>query len=59
MTAFFKEQLQVWFIENKQEADKASEQILVKRYGVRSIVEMNAVMRKRALAGLKKTATAA
>ena len=36
-----------------------SEQILVKRYGVRSIVEMNAVMRKRALAGLKKTATAA
>ena len=36
-----------------------SEQILVKRYGVRSIAEMNAVMRKRALAGLKKTATAA
>lgn len=36
-----------------------SEQILVKRYGVRSIAEMNSVMRKRALAGLKKTATAA
>ena len=36
-----------------------SEQILVKRYGVSSIAEMNAVMRKRALAGLKKTATAA
>ena len=31
MTAFFKEQLQVWFIENKQEADKASEQILVNK----------------------------
>ena len=36
-----------------------SEQILVKRYGIRSIAEMNAVMRKRALAGLKKTATVA
>ena len=36
-----------------------SEQILVKRYGVSSIAEMNAVMRKRALAGLKKTTTAA
>jgi len=31
MTAFFKEQLQVWFIENKQEADKAAEQILVNK----------------------------
>ena len=31
MTAFFREQLQVWFIENKQEADKAAEQILVNK----------------------------
>ena len=31
MTAFFKEQLQVWFIENKQEADRAAEQILVNK----------------------------
>ena len=31
MAAFFKEQLQVWFIENKQEADKAAEQILVNK----------------------------
>ena len=31
MTNFFKEQLQVWFIENKQEADRAAEQILVNK----------------------------
>jgi DNA gyrase subunit B len=31
MTAFFKEQLQVWFIENKQEADKAADQILLNK----------------------------
>ena len=31
MTAFLKEQLQVWFLENKQEADKAADQILVNK----------------------------
>ena len=31
MTNFFKEQLQVWFIENKQEADRAAEQILINK----------------------------
>ncbi len=31
MTAFFRENLQVWFLENKQEADKAADQILVNR----------------------------
>ena len=31
MTAFFKEKLQVWFIENKQEADRAAEQILINK----------------------------
>ena len=31
MTAFFKEQLQVWFIENKQEADRAAEQVLINK----------------------------
>ena len=31
MTAFFKDQLQVWFIENKQEADKAAEQVLINK----------------------------
>ena len=31
MTAFFKEKLQVWFIENRQEAERAAEQILVNK----------------------------
>ena len=31
MTAFFKEQFEVWFIENKQEADRVADQILVNK----------------------------
>ncbi len=31
MTNFFKEKLQIWFIENKQEADRAAEQVLVNK----------------------------
>ena len=31
MTAFFKEKLQIWFIENKQEADRAAEQVLINK----------------------------
>ena len=31
MTQFFKDQLQVWFIENKQEAERAAEQILINK----------------------------
>ena len=31
MTAFFRENLQVWFLENKQEADRAADQILINR----------------------------
>ena len=31
MTAFFKEQLQIWFIENKQDSDRAADQILVNK----------------------------
>ena len=31
MTAFFKEKLQIWFIENKQEAERAAEQILINK----------------------------
>ncbi len=31
MTAFFKEKLQIWFIENKQEAEKAAEQVLINK----------------------------
>ena len=31
MTAFFKEKFQIWFIENKQEAERAAEQILINK----------------------------
>ena len=31
MAAYFKEQLQVWFLENRQEAERAAEQILVNK----------------------------
>ena len=31
MTAFFKDKLQVWFLENKQEADRAAEQVLINK----------------------------
>ena len=31
MTAFFREQLQVYFLENKQEADRIADQILVNK----------------------------
>ena len=31
MTNFFKEKFQIWFIENKQEADRAAEQILINK----------------------------
>ena len=31
MTAFFRDQFQVWFIENKQEAERAAEQILINK----------------------------
>ena len=31
MTAFFRENLQVWFLENKAEADRTVDQILVNK----------------------------
>jgi len=31
MTAFFKDQLQIWFIENKQDAERAAEQVLINK----------------------------
>lgn len=31
MTAFFRDKFQIWFLENKQDADKAAEQILVNK----------------------------
>ena len=47
MTAFFKEQLQVWFIENKQEADKASEQILVNKRARESAEKTKSSVKKK------------
>ena len=47
MTAFFKEQLQVWFIENKQEADKASEQILVNKRARESAEKTRSSVKKK------------
>ena len=47
MAAFFKEQLQVWFIENKQEADKASEQILVNKRARESAEKTKSSVKKK------------
>ena len=46
MTAFFKEQLQVWFIENKQEADKAAEQVLINKRARESAEKTKSNMKK-------------
>ena len=46
MTAFFKEKLQVWFIENKQEADKAADQILVNKRARESAEKTKTNMKK-------------
>ena len=46
MTAFFKEQLQVWFIENKQEADRAADQILVNKRARESAEKTKSNMKK-------------
>ena len=47
MTAFFKEQLQVWFIENKQEADRAAEQILLNKRARESAEKTRANVKKK------------
>ena len=47
MTAFFKEQLQVWFIENKQEADRAAEQILVNKRARESAEKTKSSVKKK------------
>ena len=49
MTAFFKDQLQVWFIENKQEADRAAEQILINKRA-RESAERTKINTKKTLA---------
>ena len=47
MTAFFKEQLQVWFIENKQEADRAADQILVNKRARESAEKTKSSVKKK------------
>ena len=47
MTAFFKDQLQVWFIENKQEADRAAEQILVNKRARESAEKTKSSVKKK------------
>ena len=46
MTNFFKEQLQVWFLENKQEADRAADQILVNKRARESAEKTKSSMKK-------------
>ena len=46
MTAFFKDQLQIWFIENKQEADKAAEQVLINKRARESAEKTKSNMKK-------------
>ena len=46
MTAFFKDQLQVWFIENKQEAERAVEQILINKQARESAEKTRTNMKK-------------
>ena len=46
MTAFLKEQLQIWFLENKQEADRAADQILVNKRSRESAEKTRTNMKK-------------
>ena len=46
MTAFFKEKLQIWFIENKQDADRAADQILVNKRARESAEKTKSSMKK-------------
>jgi DNA gyrase subunit B len=46
MTQFFKDQLQVWFIENKQEADRAAEQVLINKRARESAEKTKTSMKK-------------
>ena len=50
MTAFIKEQLQVWFIENKQEAERAAEQILINKRARESAEKTRTSMKKNLVA---------
>ena len=47
MTVFFKEQLQVWFLENRQEAERAAEQILVNKRARESAEKTKSSVKKK------------
>ena len=47
MTAFFREQLQVWFLENRQEAERAAEQILVNKRARESAEKTKSSVKKK------------
>ncbi len=50
MTAFFREKLQIWFLENKAEADRAADQILVNKRS-RETAERAKISVKKKLSG--------
>ena len=50
MTAFFRENLQIWFLENKAEADRAVDQILVNKRS-RETAEKARISIKKKLSG--------
>ena len=47
MTAFFREQLQVWFLENRQEAERAAEQVLVNKRARESAEKTKSSVKKK------------
>ena len=47
MTVYFKEQLQVWFLENRQEAERAAEQILVNKRARESAEKTKSSVKKK------------
>ena len=47
MAAFLKEQLQVWFIENKQDADRAADQVLLNKRARESAEKTKANVKKK------------
>ena len=47
MTVYFKDQLQVWFLENRQEAERAAEQILVNKRARESAEKTKSSVKKK------------
>ena len=47
MTVYFKEQLMVWFLENRQEAEKAAEQVLVNKRARESAEKTKSSVKKK------------